>query len=105
LIWYVLAIVCLFVLRIKEPSMERPYKVPLYPLLPALVVIMSVFAAAVYAIYGSPSEDAKEPAWFFDYIVLWLTLFMYAAGLAYYFVCARPVSAAPEELAARTVRA
>ena len=64
---------------------------------------MSVFAAAVYAIYGSPSEERKEPAWFFDYIVLWLTLFMYAIGLAYYFGVARRrlVSAAPEELAAR----
>lgn len=104
LIWYVLAIVCLFTLRIREPNMERPYKVPLYPVLPALVVIMSVFAAAVYAIYGSPSEERKEPAWFFDYIVLWLTLIMYALGLAYYFGFARfrRVSAAPEELASRS---
>lgn len=104
LIWYVLAIVCLFTLRIKEPNMERPYKVPLYPVLPALVVIMSVFAGGVYAIYGSPSAERKEPAWFFDYIVLWLTLLMYAIGVAYYFGVARHrlVSAAPEELAARS---
>ena len=60
-------------------------------------------AAGVYAIYGSPSEEKKEPAWFFDYIVLWLTLFMYAVGLAYYFGYARRrlATAAPEELAAR----
>lgn len=103
LIWYVLAIVCLFVLRVKEPSMERPYKVPLYPVLPALVVIMSIFAAGVYAIYGSPSGTPTGRAWIDDYIVLWLTLLMYALGLAYYFAIARRrlVSAAPEELAAR----
>ena len=103
LIWYVLAIICLFTLRIKEPNMERPYKVPLYPVLPALVVIMSIFAAGVYAIYGSPSGAPTGRPWFDDYIVLWLTLFMYAVGLAYYFGFARNrlVSAAPEELAAR----
>ena len=31
LIWYVLAMVCLFILRVQEPDMPRPYKVPLYP--------------------------------------------------------------------------
>src|SRR5207248_3072268 len=48
LIWYVLAMVCLFVLRWKDPHMPRPYKVPLYPVLPALVLVMSLFAAGVY---------------------------------------------------------
>jgi ethanolamine permease len=90
LIWYVLAMVCLFVLRIKEPNMERPYKVPLYPFLPALVMAMSIFAGLVYGWLAQP-------------IVLWITLGMYAAGLAYYIGYARTrlVSAAPEELAAR----
>jgi ethanolamine permease len=103
LIWYVLAIVCLFVLRVREPSMPRPYKVPLYPVLPALVIATSAFAAGVYVLCGSPSEERKEPAWFFDYVVLWLTMFMYAIGLVYYFAFARRhlVAAAPEELAAR----
>ena len=35
LIWYILAMVCLFILRVKEPHMPRPYKVPWYPFLPA----------------------------------------------------------------------
>jgi ethanolamine permease len=103
LIWYVLAMVCLFILRRRDPHLDRPYKVPLYPLLPALVLLMSVFAAGVYIVYGSPSADDKTPKWFYDYIVLWLTLAMYAIGLAYYFVVARGrlATAAPEELAAR----
>src|SRR5260370_582764 len=51
LIWYVLAMVCLFVLRKKAPDMPRPFKVPLYPVLPALVLGMSLFAAVIYAWY------------------------------------------------------
>jgi ethanolamine permease len=90
LIWYVLAMICLFILRAKEPNMPRPYKVPLYPLLPALVVAMSVFAGLVYGWLQAP-------------IVLWLTLIMYAVGLVYFFLFARTrlATAAPEELAAR----
>jgi amino acid transporter len=86
--------VCLFVLRVKEPDMPRPYRVPWYPFLPALVLVMSLFAAAVYGWEQNP-------------IVLWLTLIMYAAGLAYYFGFARTrlAGAAPEELAARNVDA
>jgi ethanolamine permease len=90
LIWYVLAMICLFVLRVKEPHMPRPYKVPLYPFLPALVIVMSLFAALVYG-------------WLKDSIVLWLTLAMYAIGLIYFFGYARSrlATAAPEELAVR----
>jgi ethanolamine permease len=98
LIWYALAMVCLFLLRKNEPNMERPYKVPCYPYLPSLVLVMSIFAAGVYG-------WVKKP------IVLWLTLAMYGAGLAYYFgetalaffgiIRPRLASAAPEELAAR----
>jgi ethanolamine permease len=92
LIWYALAMVCLFRLRWKQPHLDRPYKVPLYPWLPTLVLGMSLFAAAVYGWLNKP-------------IVLWLTLIMYAVGLGYHFTIARSrlVSAAPEELAARAV--
>jgi hypothetical protein len=74
--------------------MDRPYKVPLYPFLPALVIVMSIFAGLVYG-------------WLSEPVVLWITLAMYALGLAYYFGYARTrlVSAAPEELAARAVDA
>jgi amino acid transporter len=93
LIWYVLAIGCLFVLRIRAPEMPRPYKVPLYPILPALVLGMSLFAAAVYGWLQKP-------------IVLGLTVSMYGLGLAYYFLVARTrlKSAAPEELAAQAAQ-
>jgi ethanolamine permease len=90
LIWYVLAMVCLFLLRRHDPQLERPYRVPLYPVLPALVLLMSLFAAAVYGWLNTP-------------MVLELTVGMYALGMLYHFAFARQrlVSAAPEELAAR----
>jgi ethanolamine permease len=90
LIWYVLAMICLFLLRARDPAMPRPYSVPLYPLLPALVLGMSIFAAAIYGWLQKP-------------IVLWMTLGMYAIGMGYYFLVAktRLQSAAPEELAAQ----
>jgi ethanolamine permease len=96
LIWYALAMVCLFLLRWKEPHLARPYKVPFYPWLPILVLVMSLFAAGIYAHYY---QDEKPE-------VLWLTLIMYGVGLAYHFGFARRrlVSAAPEELAARGLR-
>jgi ethanolamine permease len=93
LIWYVLAMVCLFILRRRDPHMPRPFKVPLYPVLPALVLVMSLFAAGIYVWYYKTDNP----------IVLWLTLIMYAVGIGYYLIFARRrlVSAAPEELAAR----
>jgi len=92
LIWYALAIVCLFILRYRDPHLPRPYKVPGYPVLPALVLVMSLFTAGIYSWYYR-----EKP------IVLHLTLIAYAAGLAYYLAFARRrlASAAPEELAAR----
>jgi ethanolamine permease len=47
-IWYVLAIVCLFLLRQKEPDLFRPYKVPAYPWMPSFVALLSVIAAFLY---------------------------------------------------------
>ncbi len=96
LIWYALAMVCLFVLRWREPDMPRPYRVPLYPVLPALVLAMSLFAAGIYVWY----YRTEKPE------VLWLTAIMYAAGVGYFFAVARRrlVAAAPEELAARAAK-
>jgi ethanolamine permease len=90
LIWYVLAMICLFILRKKEPNLPRPFKVPLYPVLPAAVIVMSLIAAGAYGVYSSG-------------MVLVITFGMYALGLAYFLLYARTrlASAAPEELAAR----
>jgi ethanolamine permease len=91
LVWYILAMVCLFLLRWRAPGLERPYRVPMYPALPALVLLMSVFAAGIYLWY------------YHDKPILSLTVAMFGGGMAYYLVFARRrlASAAPEELAAR----
>lgn len=89
LIWYILAMGCLYVLRLREPSLFRNYRAPLYHALPVTVVLLSVFAVYVYA-----GIDVK---------VIPLTALLYGLGLCYYWFWAhgRIQTAAPEELAAR----
>jgi len=93
LVWYILAMVCLIILRFKEPHMARPYKVPFYPLIPVAVIVMSLFSAIVYGWVNEP-------------IVLWLTIAMYGMGLAWYLGVARTrlTENAPEEVSARAAR-
>jgi amino acid transporter len=49
----------LFVLRRKEPDRERPYRVPLYPVLPLVFVLSCAFMlykSTVYALEQQPAE-------------------------------------------------
>jgi ethanolamine permease len=89
-LWYVGAMICLVALRRKEPEMVRPYKVPLYPILPIFIALLSLFAAFLYG--GAYREK-----------ILWPTAALYAVALAWYYVWARRkvLSIAPEEVAAR----
>jgi ethanolamine permease len=91
LVWYVLAMACLYVMRRRDAHLFGNYRAPVYRLLPAVVIVLSVFAALVY----SGIEDGKS--------VLVLTVGLYAVGLGYYVLWARQrlERAAPEELAAR----
>ena len=38
-IWYVLAMMCLLILRRKEPALARPYLTPVYPWMPIFVAL------------------------------------------------------------------
>jgi ethanolamine permease len=89
LVWYILAIVCLFLLRRREPELFGKYRAPLARVLPVAVVVLSGFAAWVYS-----GIDVK---------VLPLTVVLYAIGLAYYLFWSRGRirAAAPEEISAR----
>jgi ethanolamine permease len=89
LVWYILAMGCLFILRRREPSLFILYRAPVYRVLPITVVLLSFFAVYVYS-----GIDVK---------VIPLTALLYAAGLGYYWFAAhdRIQQAAPEELAAR----
>jgi ethanolamine permease len=89
LIWYILAMLCLFLLRRREPALFNKYRTPLYLVLPVLVVVLSAFAVCLYGIINVK--------------VIPLTVVLYAAGLGYFWFWARKrlQKAAPEELAAR----
>ena len=89
LVWYILAMVCLFVLRRREPRLFARYRAPVAWLLPGAVLVLSAFAVWVYS-----GIDVK---------VIPLTALLYALGLAYYWFRSqgRIQQAAPEELAAR----
>jgi ethanolamine permease len=91
LIWYILAMGCLFVLRRREPHLFGTYKAPLYRVLPIVVVLLSAFAMYVF------SEIAVN--------VIPLTATLYGLGLCYFWFRAhgRIQKAAPEELTARHV--
>lgn len=51
ILMYMMSLVSLFVLRIKEPNLERPFASPLYPVFPAIALIIStitMFAMIYY---------------------------------------------------------
>jgi ethanolamine permease len=93
LIWYILAMVCLYVLRRRCPELFASYRAPVSRLLPAVVIVLSVFAGLVY----SGIEHAG--------VVIALAVGLYALGLGYYALRGRHQlqAAAPEELGARPV--
>jgi len=49
---YVISMISLFVLRKKEPRLERPFKVPLYPVFPAVALIISTFSLVAMTVYN-----------------------------------------------------
>ncbi len=51
LIFYILTIVCLFVLRAKRPNAERPYRAIGYPVLPAIYILMAAWICIVLLRY------------------------------------------------------
>jgi ethanolamine permease len=89
LIWYILAMGCLFILRRREPHLFSSYRTPLYRVLPITVLLLSAFAVYVYSVINVK--------------VIPLTSLLYALGLGYYWFRAhgRIQTAAPEELGVR----
>jgi len=91
LIWYILAMVCLYLLRRRNPELFRSYRAPVSKILPAVVIALAAFAALVY----SGIDHAG--------VVFALAGGLYAVGLVYYLLRGRHrlQTAAPEELGAR----
>lgn len=51
LIFYILAIAAVFVLRVKQPDAERPYKAFGYPIIPALYIVGAAVILVVLFVY------------------------------------------------------
>ncbi len=49
--FYVLTIAGIFILRKKQPNVERPYKAFGYPILPALYIVMGLAFCILLIIY------------------------------------------------------
>ena len=43
----VLIFVAVFILRKREPNLKRPYKVPLYPVIPIIAVLGGIFISVL----------------------------------------------------------
>ncbi|WP_209328944.1 ethanolamine permease [Lunatimonas salinarum] len=52
LVLYILSMVSFFALRKKEPNMERPFKVPLYPLFPATALVIAIISLIAMVVYN-----------------------------------------------------
>jgi ethanolamine permease len=89
LVWYILAIGCLYVLRKREPQLFGKYRAPLERTLPLTVLVLAAVGIYVYS-----RIDVK---------IIPLTTLLYALGLCYYWFCAHPriQAEAPEEVSAR----
>lgn len=72
LLFYVLTVAGVFVMRIREPYIERPVKVPFYPILPAIYLVGAVAIMFALLIY--------KPAF------TWPGLAIVAMGVPVYFV-------------------
>ena len=49
---YIIAMISLFALRKKEPDMERPFKVPMYPIFPAVALVIASICLIAISIYN-----------------------------------------------------
>jgi ethanolamine permease len=71
LVMYIVSMVSLFVLRIKQPHLQRPFKVPLYPYFPAAALALSLLSLFAIAWY-----NVLLTLWFFAGMVLLLIVFV-----------------------------
>lgn len=75
LVFYILTIMALFVLRVKRPGADRPYRAIGYPVLPAVYIVMALFIDVVLLRY--------KPQF------TWPGLIIVLLGLPVYFVWSR----------------
>jgi len=49
---YIISMIALFSLRVREPGLERPFKVPLYPIFPGVALVIATVALIAVIIYN-----------------------------------------------------
>jgi APA family basic amino acid/polyamine antiporter len=74
-IFYVLTIIGIFILRVKQPDLERPYKAIGYPVLPIIYIAMGITFCVLLIIY--------KPAY------TWPGLIIVALGVPIYYFLMR----------------
>ncbi|WP_343303519.1 ethanolamine permease [Chitinophaga niabensis] len=52
IVMYVISMISLFVLRKKEPQLERPFKVPFYPVFPIIALSLSIVSLVAIVYYN-----------------------------------------------------
>ncbi len=80
--WFFILLVgiALFVLRLKDPGRERPFRVPLYPLTPILFCLMCGYMLYSSLVYAA-SKDANIAGWIgIGVLLLGLPLMFFARG-------------------------
>jgi ethanolamine permease len=73
---YIIAMISLFVLRKNEADLPRPFKVPLYPLSPALALIIALVSMVAIIYY-----NALLAIIYFGILIFSFTLFKIAKGV------------------------
>ncbi|HTH30329.1 MAG TPA: ethanolamine permease [Lacibacter sp.] len=71
IVMYITSMISLFVLRKKEPLLERPFKAPLYPYFPMIALLLSV-VCLVAIVYYNPMLSII----FFSLLMLFVVLFV-----------------------------
>ena len=49
---YIISMISLFALRKNEPTLERPFRVPLYPVFPAIALVIATVALVAMTVYN-----------------------------------------------------
>jgi ethanolamine permease len=70
-VMYIVSMISLFILRQKEPDLERPFKAPFYPYFPAIALILSTICLVSIVYYNRVLS-----AFFVVFLMILLAVFM-----------------------------
>lgn len=70
-VMYIISMAALFVLRKKQPRLQRPFMVPLYPWFPLTALVLSLVSLTAIAYYNK-----QLTAWFFVVLGVLLTIYI-----------------------------